>query len=374
MYDSSINYGVSAPKDHSFNTEEGFSVNDMLTLLGNLSKRLATGNAARALALDGSQQYGEIFRLILGGSLRAGISVTTINKAYPGLIPVFKVMLAKDVPVRKFPCIASTKYDGVRLTAFVVFSTTGDTLVRLILRSGKQIHIKSLEYEMSRQPAGVYDGELVAGDGLQESRTKITGSVNRCLKGSDTDIKDFTFCIFDMLDHAEWTEQQTSRPYIKRILTMNEGLKQNSKVRMADLCTMTDLDMVNAFYADRLAHGYEGIIVRYSHDPYEWKRSEKLIKMKATKECVLECVGTTEGTGKYAGMIGALNCRGSLGDTYIMVKLGSGLTDHDREMPPSHFIGKDIDVLYNDIVKSETNDFHSLFLPRFKRILGDHNV
>ena len=382
-YNDSINYYVSAPRDNTF--VDDFDTGDLLTALTNLSSRNVTGNAARAFALECSQTYGEMFRLVLGGSLKAGVSVTTINKAYPGLIAQFKVMLAKDSPITHFPCIASTKYDGVRLLAFVEepklshlkhkeYTMPMVPDVKLILRSGKQIHIKSLEYEMSKQPPGVYDGELVSGDGLQEGRTKITGSVNRCLKGSDTDIKGYTYCIFDMLEHAEWDEQQTSRPYSTRITAMNDGLTQNVKVRMAEMYMMTDMSMVNNLYANLIKKGYEGLIIRYAYDFYEWKRSEKLIKLKVTNECVLTCVGTTEGTGKYEGMIGALQCRGTVDGKLIVVKLGSGLTDHDREMSPSHYEAKQIDVLYNDIVRAEGADHYSLFLPRFKRVAGEHNV
>ena len=380
-YNDSINYYVSAPRDNTF--VDDFDTGDLLTALTNLSSRNVTGNAARAFALECSQTYGEMFRLVLGGSLKAGVSVTTINKAYPGLIAQFKVMLAKDSPITHFPCIASTKYDGVRLLAFVEEPKLSHLKhkeytmplvpdVKLILRSGKQIHIKSLEYEMSKQPPGVYDGELVAGDGLQEGRTKITGSVNRCLKGGATDIKDYTFCIFDYLLHEEWAAE-VSGPYIERVQELNK-MTQNSKVRIADMYTMGSIDHVNELYAQKLAAGYEGLIIRQTYDPYEWKRSNKLIKKKAIFEGVLECYDTTEGTNKYEGMIGALMLRGTIDDKDILVKTGSGLSDHDREMPPQHFIGKDIEMLYNDITRAKDASHYSLFIPRFKRVKGDHNV
>jgi len=375
MYDTSINYYISSPSDNSF-ISRSFTAKDIIDHLEWLSSRTVTGNDARAHALEGSRQFGEIYRLVLGGSLKAGVSITTINKAYPGLIPQFKVMLANDVPITHFPCIASTKYDGVRLLAFVsdAVDSAGITqsMVKLVLRSGKQIHIKSLEYEMSKQPPGVYDGELVAGDGLQEGRTKITGSVNRCLKGGATDIKDYTFCIFDYLLHEEWAAE-VSGPYIERVQELNK-MTQNSKVRIADMYTMGSIDHVNELYAQKLAAGYEGLIIRQTYDPYEWKRSNKLIKKKAIFEGVLECYDTTEGTNKYEGMIGALMLRGTIDDKDILVKTGSGLSDHDREMPPQHFIGKDIEMLYNDITRAKDASHYSLFIPRFKRVKGDHNV
>ena len=167
----------------------------MLEDLELLSSRHYPGNAARNFALECSQTYGEIFRLILGGSLRAGVSVTTINSVYPGLIDTFKVMLAKDTDAIRYPILASTKYDGVRLIAFV--KPLGDVVLKT--RQGKVLHIESLEKQLSSQVAGVYDGELVEGNGKQAGRTGITGSVNKCLKGSATDIENYTFCIFILI-------------------------------------------------------------------------------------------------------------------------------------------------------------------------------
>ena len=366
MYDDSINYGVSAPHDFTF-IEEPIDVDQLLSHLSLLSSRVYTGNDARAHALDGSETFGEVYRLILSGSLKAGVSVTSINKCYPGLIPTFEVMLAQDAEIHTYPCVVSTKYDGVRLVAFVVKPESGTSYVTLKLRSGKPIHIESLEFEMSKQPPGVYDGELVAGDGLQEGRTKITGSVNKCLKGTATDIDDYTFCIFDKISNDNWAKQECIIPYITRIDELNK-VEQSSKVRLADMFVAGSPEVVEEYYADRLARGYEGVIARYLQDPYVWGRTHALIKKKATKECVLTCVDTTEGTGKYAGLTGALVCEGKIGQLLVRVKLGSGLTDHDRELPPSHFVGQDIEVLYNDIVRAKDAMHYSLFLPRYKRI------
>jgi len=144
------------------------------------------------------------------------------------------------------------------------------------------------------------------------------------------------------------------------------------------MSTAYSLDEVNAKYRDLLSRGYEGLIVRYLGDQYTWdtssKRSGLMIKKKATNEIELTCVGTTEGTGKYEGMIGALICHGYIDDKWVQVKLGSGLSDHDREQPPEFYIGLTVEVLYNDVVRAKDATHYSLFLPRFKRIVGDHNV
>ena len=72
MYDESINYYVSAPSDLTF-VEENINITEMLYDLNELANRTYTGNAAREVAKEGSQKYGEIYRLVLDGTLKAGV-------------------------------------------------------------------------------------------------------------------------------------------------------------------------------------------------------------------------------------------------------------------------------------------------------------
>ena len=208
MYDDSINYYVSAPSDTTFTDGD---CEGMFSALYALSNRSVTGNAARELARNTSRAYGEIFRLVLKGSLNAGVSIKTINAAYPCLIPTFDVMLAEKNRPEVFPVWSSIKYDGVR----VVITVMGGS-VKIQTRSGKVLIIDSLIDSMSKQADGVYDGELVMGDGLQISRTGITGEVNRVLKGTSTEIIGYTFCIFDKLSLTEWSDQDCPRGYAAR--------------------------------------------------------------------------------------------------------------------------------------------------------------
>ena len=369
MYDTSINYYVSAPKDNTF-IEDPVDVDDMMYGLSELADRTYTGNAARAVAREYSEKYGEIFRLILDGSLKAGISVTTINKAYPDLIPTFPVMLAKDVEVDRYPILASTKFDGVRVIAFV----NNGGKVQLKTRAGKLMRIRSLEMDMALRPPGVYDGELVMGDGKQVGRTKITGYVNKVLKGTAIDIPGYTFCIFDFVPIEAWDRRQCTWGYYQRLAFLEKNVSTSKHVVIAEQLKMHNLNDVNELFSDRLIKGYEGLILRSYEDPYIWGRSAKLIKKKAIKEGTLGCYDTTEGTGKYEGMIGALMCAGTVDGKQVRVKIGSGLSDHDREGLHAYYIGKDIEILYNDIVRAEGASHYSLFLPRFKRVLGDINV
>lgn len=368
MYDSSINYYVSAPKAFRFIEEEP-DYTSMFDILERLSNREWTGNMARDVAVELSDDYGELPRLILGGSLRCGVSITTINSVYPNLIPTFEVMLAKkDIEV-KGSALASIKYDGVRIVARV---SNGNATIWT--RQGKVLFVSSLYETLSQFPDGVYDGELVHGNGKQEGRTKITGGVNKCLKGNYTDIEDYTFCIFDVLMIEEWSTQTCERPYLTRIRGLGDMCRPHPLVMAVIQDRVLTQDHIDDRFHWALGHGYEGLIVRYPDDVYEWKRSEALIKYKATHTCVLRCVSVLEGKGKYEGMIGALHCEGMVGCDSVAVKVGTGLSDFDRDMGDDYYVGRYIEVQYNDIVLAEGADYHSLFLPVYKRIRGDMNV
>ncbi len=362
MYDSSINYYVSAPADNTFvesNCDNLFS--DLIAL----STRQITGNTARAAALKGSKKHGEIFRLILKGSLNCGVSIRSINAVYPCLIPTFDVMLAnKDKPT-KFPVWSSIKYDGVRIVV-----TVDNSQVTIQTRNGKILNILSLKKSMAKQTDGVYDGELVMGDGLQVSRTRITGEVNRVLKGTSIDIEGYTFCIFDKVSLDDWYRKKCTTDFFSRLLELNDQIIPDISIRIIRQNELNNQSDIESLFRDKLAMGYEGLILRYMHDPYIWDRGSALMKVKSIITATLVCSDTTEGRGKYEGMIGALLCHGTIDDKSIVVHVGTGLSDYDRDLPEEAYIGCKIEVEYNDIVQAEGADHWSLFLPVFKRIVG----
>ena len=368
MYDTSINYYVSAPTDTTFVEDEDLDVASMIYMLSELSSRTYTGNAARKVALECSEEYGEIFRLILNGSMKAGVSTTTINKAYPGLIPTFDVMLAKDVPVQRFPVWASTKYDGVRVIAFI---KDGDVILKT--RQGKALRIDSLVNAMRDMPEGVYDGELVDGDGKMAGRSTISGSVTKCIRGTADDISGYTYCIFDYVKTDEWDNKRGQSDYGERYRSLTDIIHKYGTgvgIIRADQIVLRSQAEVDGMYEDLVDRGYEGLILRYPENLYTWARTPLLIKKKAIKDCVLTCVDVKEGTGKYEGLIGALVCKGKVEDKHVSVSLGTGLSDHDREEAHEYFVGHKVEAQYNDVVQAKDRTDYSLFLPRFKRKLG----
>ena len=364
MYDDSINYYTGVPNDLTFMVDTDYE--GMLGALDFLVQRSFTGNAAKDYAKDLSTKYGEMVRLILEGTLKSGVGIETINAIYPGLIPTFPLMKGDHYEIVKLPILCSIKYDGIRLIATVV-----NGCVTLQTSSGKEVYISSLIHSMSFQPDGVYDGELVSGNGKQVGRTKITGQLNKCLFGTATDMTDYMYCIFDRVELAEWEAKVGTTSFYGRLTYMWETFNRNApNVLLVQQTAITSVKEVGEWFAYLLSLGYEGLIGRYYEDVYVWDRTNAIIKQKAIKTAVVNCIGIKPGTGKYEGMVGSLLCEGEVDGEQIVVGVGSGLSDWDRDQGEEYFVDKKVEVMYNMLTINEPPVVSSLFLPRYKRVYG----
>ena len=96
-----------------------------------------------------------------------------------------------------------------------------------------------------------------------------------------------------------------------------------------------------------IREGYEGAMLKAPGHVYQsGKRTNDIIKIKHRLTADLLCIGWKMGTGKYEGMIGALELRDSEGRT---VWAGSGLNDTDRAMDGNYYKGKVIEIEYERI-------------------------
>ena len=93
--------------------------------------------------------------------------------------------------------------------------------------------------------------------------------------------------------------------------------------------------------------------------------------MKEIKEARLYCTAALAGDigTKYQNSIGRLLLTGEVEGKPIEVKVGSGLSDKEREFEDDAFVGKYVVVKYNSVIKDSTTSKWSLFLPRYVRTL-----
>ena len=94
--------------------------------------------------------------------------------------------------------------------------------------------------------------------------------------------------------------------------------------------------------------GWEGLMCVEPNSIYTpGKRGNHIVKLKYRKTTDLLCIGVEEGEGKYLGMIGALVLKDSKGR---VVSVGSGLDDADRLGLHVYYIGKIIEIEYEQII------------------------
>lgn len=94
--------------------------------------------------------------------------------------------------------------------------------------------------------------------------------------------------------------------------------------------------------------GWEGTMLVEPDSHYHvGKRVNHSIKLKPRKTADLLCIGIEPGDGKYTGLIGSLLLKDSEGR---VVSVGSGLSDDDRAKDKTFYIGKTIEIEYEQIL------------------------
>ena len=90
----------------------------------------------------------------------------------------------------------------------------------------------------------------------------------------------------------------------------------------------------------------EGVVVRDPNAPYINKRTSKALKVKTFQDAECKVLGYTKGKGKYADVIGAIECQLDNGTQF---KIGTGLSDKTRNNPPP--IGELVTFQYQKLTK-----------------------
>ena len=293
--------------------------------LTTLSSRNITGNAAieyLTFILENVDENDAIVvERIIGKDLRCGVSTSTANKIFPGLVPTFECMLADKWDEKRvtFPVSVETKLDGIRCLAFV-----GDNSVEFYSRGGKPFNtLASLEEDIlkSGKFAGfVLDGELVSGN--------FNNTVSE-IKRKEGDAQEVQFVVFDIMAKYEFDQQNVVADYeLRRAKAWN--LIQGcgcSMVTLSKSSVCWNVQQIHETYSKYIESGYEGAIVKPHSGKYEFKRSKNWLKIKPEETVDVEITGYEEGTGKYEGKLGAfiVNFGG------VECRVGGGYSDMERE-------------------------------------------
>ena len=367
------------PKYTPCEDEVVMELDSAIDLLHDLSSRLVTGNAAidhlkRVLELVTADD-AKVIERIIGKDLKCGVSVSTANAVWGGLIPEYPCMLCsahdeKLVNKIKFPAIVQKKEDGMRFNAIVQ-----DGKCEFRSRNGKEIQLLGrLENEFICMANGmdvVFDGELlVTSDSGVLDRQTGNGILNKANKGtiSDAEADKVIAHIWDMIPYAYFIDGEYNKPYVDRLNNLG-NIVFPEKIELVETHIVEDMNSVQNIFNDYLVNGFEGIILKDGQSIWENKRSKGQIKFKGEEECDLRIIDIEEGTGKYTGMLGAIVCESN--DSILRVSVGSGFSDAQRtQYKRDDLLGKIVAVKYNMRIKNKQGE-ESLFLPVFIEIRED---
>lgn len=205
----------------------------------------------------------------------------------------------------------SEKYDGVR------GYWDGQ---RLRTRGGEPITPPA--WFTAGWPSTALDGELWAGRG----RFAQAQSTVRQASAGDAAWRQMHFMVFDLPAHPGSFDARL--PVLQATVTR---IRQPWVVAVAQQRVANDAAL-QALLQRTVRAGGEGLILHRGASLYRAGRSDDLIKVKTHDDAEARVVAHLPGKGKHAGRLGALLVEMPTGQRF---KLGTGLSDAEREAPPA---------------------------------------
>lgn len=268
---------------------------------------------------------------------------------------IYKPMLAKKWDDRKGKINYSSivhvqpKLDGIRCIAMKegLFSRTGKPIVAVP-------HIyKALAPIFEKYPDAVFDGELY-NHNLRDDFNSIVSMVRRAKPAAD-DLKLAAEVVqYHIYDFPSMGADDFSIRFDKLIAILLEyktinvdssPSTSNDSIQIVETFLCHDEETVDLRYAEALAQGFEGGIIRID-GPYEQKRSSLLLKRKDFEDDEFEIVAIEEGSGNWAGYAKVIVFKNPNGSTNRATIQGSrDYTRHVLENVDS-YIGKQATVQY----------------------------
>lgn len=292
----------------------------------------------------------ELFYKLITKDLQLGIDAKTINKVIPDLIPTFNVQLANkyfDNPAivdgKEF--VLTTKIDGGRIIAI-----KENGIVKFYTRAGQEYEgLVDLEQELVNiaDDNFVLDGEITLlnpGKLTSKEQYKETMKITR----KDGEKHGVKMLVFDMMPVVNFKMQKCPISYWSRRGDLTAFFDLNNFTYFKKLPVLyrgTDTTKILELLDQQIRNGEEGIMINIADAPYDFKRTNNLLKVKKMQDIDLPIIGFEEGTNRHQGRLGAflVDYNGDI------VKVGSGLSDELRDDIWQHqedWLGRTISIQY----------------------------
>lgn len=358
---------------------------------------------------------------IITRDLKVGIDESTINKAFPGLVPVFDVQLAHPIyskgkkPVNRwltlqYPVVVEEKLDGVRCIA-----TVRGGKVTFQSREGHEFDDRGVfAAEILKLRPGtdfVLDGEIIAKKFNPDNGPAVKNKDSNwpyeqgksMIKDSETtadEVKEYLgYYVWDILELDYFDSQGkegVGLPLTERKLQLSSlfsrsNFKYLSVNYVPNAVANNEAEVRELFRRVRSKGGQkyscvnkrgrtitytvpkgEGVMVKKPDKPYEFTRSDAVLKVKEFYTCDLRIAGAYEGEPgtKYEGMLGGLEFVSDCG--WIKTNCGSLKGDEGQRYElwvmflRGDLVGKIGEVSYQEITADG-----SLRFPVFQGLRDD---
>ena len=347
------------------------TVDELLSALEILGEGTIRGNEAHQFVcnhlkcLDNDNK--EIFLNVLGRDLKIGLNVKSINKVFKNLIPKpnymrCAVLSEKTLKKINFPAFIQLKMDGTYREIHVADGqVTGKT------RSGEEYFNPVLFKEMENFPNGYYTGELTI-----DGESRFTG--NGLINSLNPPYEKITFTVWDYLTDDDYLEKSKT-PYYSRFESLSDIIEKHksNRVKLVPNHEVNSIDEALKYVSDWMEQGLEGGVLKDKNNVFKNGTSGTQLKIKLKVDAEMRITGFTDGTigTKREGKIGAIQFSNDEGTIKGQC---SGFSDEELDLftkNKDNLIGKIISVEFNDLVKSENNDYYALSHPRFIEIRND---
>ncbi|MDR1830806.1 MAG: hypothetical protein LBQ76_08565 [Candidatus Fibromonas sp.] len=333
-----------------------------------MAEKQLTGNAARDAIehdlemTDSATQKWMI--QILNKDLKIGLGLSEALKVWPGLVPVFDVVLAKAYKDHKEKVnfdsgewVVLQKIDGCR-----IISQNKASGSSFKTREGKYFTTMGIMAERFAKLSGIeftIDGELCS---IDEKGNEDFKSIIKVARRKDYTIPNPTIKAFDFLSNEDFDYGTSKKKYTERMEDLNEFIKKHKieGVLPIEYERITSKEVFDRWLAKARKNKWEGLMLR-KDVPYKNGRISELLKVKDFQdaEYVVEGIETGKLSFSEKGKgivehecVSALKIKHKGYD----VKVGSGLEKEQRIewfKDPGKIIGKKITVSY---FEETTND------------------
>ncbi len=376
-------YGVTSSTINKFTDIDGQfkrsnlpKISNAFELLDKLSDRTYTGNDALALCAEMSQacgqEEGDLFLNIIDRDLKVGVSEKTINKVWKGLIPkpnynrcaVFSSKTAEKI---HFPAYLQLKCDGTYREVHVC-----DGKVTIRTRAGEPAENPVVAEQIKDFPDGYYLGEFTIGKATEPDCNRSIG--NGLINSDNPPYKDIHFTVWDYLSEDDYSGKEPSI-YLYRFKAL-EGIieaHRSENIELVPSYLVNDAKAALERSSEFMNQGLEGGVLKDTNMIFKNGTNQQQLKIKLKVDCEMRIKGFTEGTGKREGYVGAIIFENDEGTVKGQCSGFSEAQMIEFTKSKEQYINKIISVEFNDLTKSDSNDFYALMHPRFIEIRNDKN-